>query len=215
MSENHSAPYPPPDFHPAWAPPPAPAPHPVVSRSHLDPRGPPAQDTDFLIIGLFALRLARTLIQSLDHYPERIDDIEWVEYFLGPYDVAYDLAKVTGSAKQAYLDTYPRIAGRMKAQRKYPLCFMALNPVTQQREEALNGRGGLTDVQRLEIINFADAAREWGSTVHVPEREAKRMLELADQRRVADLTKRPDVEVGPPAASHVHVNNSPFDFGRG
>lgn len=111
-----------------------------------DQRGPPPQPpTDFLIIGLFALRLARRLIFDLDPYPERNGDIEWLDSFLMPYTTSYDLAKVIGSTKRIYLQTYPEIVARMKAQRRYPLGFMALNPVAPQRREALSRRGGLTD----------------------------------------------------------------------
>lgn len=45
-------------------------------------------------------------------------------------------------------------------------------------------------VERLHIIDFCDAAGEWGSTVPIPAREAERMIELADQRRIADLGDR-------------------------
>jgi hypothetical protein len=45
-------------------------------------------------------------------------------------------------------------------------------------------------VERLEIIDFCDAAGEWGSTVPIPTREADRMIELADQRRIMDLDDR-------------------------
>jgi len=41
--------------------------------------------------------------------------------------------------------------------------------------------------QRLAIINFSDAAFEWGSMVPLPAREAERMLELAAQRCIADF----------------------------
>jgi len=41
--------------------------------------------------------------------------------------------------------------------------------------------------ERLDIIDFCDAAAEWGSTVPIPAREADRMIELANQRRIADL----------------------------
>lgn len=47
----------------------------------------------------------------------------------------------------------------------------------------------------MEIIDFSDAAREWGSTVPIPEPEAQRMMELAGQRRVADLERRLGVDV--------------------
>lgn len=45
--------------------------------------------------------------------------------------------------------------------------------------------------ERLAIVDFCDAAGEWGSTVPIPAREAGRMVELAYQRRVAVLTERP------------------------
>jgi hypothetical protein len=45
-------------------------------------------------------------------------------------------------------------------------------------------------VERLDIIDFSDAAGEWGSIVPIPEREANRMIELAEQRQIADLDSR-------------------------
>jgi hypothetical protein len=42
----------------------------------------------------------------------------------------------------------------------------------------------------LDIIDFCDAAGEWGSILPIPAREADRMIELADQRRIADLDER-------------------------
>jgi hypothetical protein len=48
--------------------------------------------------------------------------------------------------------------------------------------------------ERLDIIDFSDAAGEWGSVVPIPEREAKRMIELAEQRRIADLESRQPFE---------------------
>jgi hypothetical protein len=41
--------------------------------------------------------------------------------------------------------------------------------------------------ERLDIIDFCDAAGEWGSIVPIPAREAERMIELANQMRIADL----------------------------
>lgn len=35
------------------------------------------------------------------------------------------------------------------------------------------------------MIDFCDAASEWGSIVPLPAQEASRMVELADQRRIA------------------------------
>jgi hypothetical protein len=45
-------------------------------------------------------------------------------------------------------------------------------------------------VERVDIIDFCDAAGEWGSVVPIPAKEADRMIELAEQRRVADLEER-------------------------
>jgi hypothetical protein len=42
-------------------------------------------------------------------------------------------------------------------------------------------------VERLDIINFCDAAGEWGSILPIPAHEAERMVELADRRKIADL----------------------------
>jgi hypothetical protein len=39
----------------------------------------------------------------------------------------------------------------------------------------------------LDIIDFCDAAGEWGSIVPIPAKEAERMIELAEQRRIADV----------------------------
>jgi hypothetical protein len=56
--------------------------------------------------------------------------------------------------------------------------------------EFSNTRADEAIVERLAVIDFCDAAAEWGSTVPIPEREAERMIELADQRRIADLEER-------------------------
>ncbi|KAA8623005.1 hypothetical protein PtrSN002B_008605 [Pyrenophora tritici-repentis] len=45
----------------------------------------------------------------------------------------------------------------------------------------------MTDLERLDIIDFCDAVDEWGSTIPIPAREAERMMELANERRIADL----------------------------
>lgn len=38
--------------------------------------------------------------------------------------------------------------------------------------------------ERLEMIDFSDAALEWGSVVQLPSSEMGRMVELAEGRRV-------------------------------
>jgi hypothetical protein len=42
-------------------------------------------------------------------------------------------------------------------------------------------------VERLSIIDFCDAAGEWGSILPIPAHEAEKMVELADRRKIADL----------------------------
>ncbi|RMZ70420.1 hexose transporter [Pyrenophora seminiperda CCB06] len=186
--------------HPTYRPsaPPYPShrrPSPPTYPTHRRPSPPlPEPFPDFLIIGLFALRLTRRLIGKLDYYPERTADVTWLTNFLAPFDPTYELAKVSGPRKDDYVRTYQSIIRRMKRQPKYPMHFMQMNPdpCTQRRRdgevEAANMR--ISDdmlAERLDIINFCDAAGEWGSIVPIPAHEADRMLELADRRRVADL----------------------------
>lgn len=38
----------------------------------------------------------------------------------------------------------------------------------------------------IDIIEFVDAASEWGSVVRIPAQEAKRMEYLANARRIAE-----------------------------
>lgn len=40
------------------------------------------------------------------------------------------------------------------------------------------------------MINFSDAALEWGSVVLLPADEMARMIALGDQRRIADIDER-------------------------
>ncbi|XP_014562353.1 hypothetical protein COCVIDRAFT_84028 [Bipolaris victoriae FI3] len=154
---------------------------------------PPPPAPDFIIVGLFALRLVKGLIEGLDYYPGRDADIIWLMNFLAPFSDDYALAKISGRQKDDYLQMYPAVISRMKKQPRYPIRFMQMNPdqsmyqsrqrgVAEQPEE-------MTDVKRLEIIDFCDAASEWGSSVPIPACEAERMIELAGQRRIADLKR--------------------------
>ncbi|EUC30421.1 hypothetical protein COCCADRAFT_39332 [Bipolaris zeicola 26-R-13] len=154
---------------------------------------PPPPAPDFIIVGLFALRLVKRLIGGLEYYPGRDADIIWLMNFLAPFSDDYALAKISGRQKDDYLQMYPAVISRMKKQPRYPIRFMQMNPdqsmyqsrqrgVAEQPEE-------MTDVKRLEIIEFCDAANEWGSSVPIPAREAERMIELAGQRRIADLER--------------------------
>ncbi|CBX98568.1 hypothetical protein IAQ61_007805 [Plenodomus lingam] len=174
----------------------SPAP-PADPPQHLRSAAQPAPD--FLIVGLFALRLAKQLIQGLDRYPGRETDLAWLEHFLSAYHVDYALAKISGPRRDNYVVTYRNIVSRMKRQPRYPVRFMEMNPDLsaqwhQSRREEYER--GMSDAERLAVINFSDAAGEWGSTVSIPAREADRMIELADQRRVADLDSRPESGAG-------------------
>ncbi|KAF1927550.1 uncharacterized protein M421DRAFT_41788, partial [Didymella exigua CBS 183.55] len=159
----------------------------AAPRSALFAPEPAPPRSDFLIIGLFTLRLALRLIASLPAYDTRATDMTWLQTFLAPYDSAYDLAKISGAAKAEFLDAYPKLLARMKRQDKYPEVFMAMNPTVLPRRRALVGKGGMGDAERREIVDFVDAATEWGSTVPVPRDESENILKMADWRLVADL----------------------------
>ncbi|KAG9193573.1 hypothetical protein G6011_03608 [Alternaria panax] len=159
---------------------------------HLPCRPSPLpQAPEVLIIGLFALRLTKRLIESLDYYPGRDADIIWLVNFLAPYHNNYELAKISGSRRGDYLAMYQSIVSRMKKQSKYPMQFMQMNPnqsIQQARRRSEVGQSrDMTDAERIDIIDFCDAAGEWGSILPIPANEAKRMVELADGRRIADL----------------------------
>jgi hypothetical protein len=88
---------------------------------------------DFLIIGLFALRLTQRMITSLPDYTHRASGLNWLSDFVSLYDPAYDLAKITGGMRADFLDNYPRIVSRMKRQDRFPMRFMAMNPLVRER----------------------------------------------------------------------------------
>ncbi|RYO59768.1 hypothetical protein AA0113_g7535 [Alternaria arborescens] len=153
---------------------------------------PPISAPEFLIIGLFALRFTERLIVSLDYYPGRDADIIWLVNFLAPYPNDYKLAKISGSHRDDYLAMYQNIVSRMKRQPKYPVRFMQMNP-DPSMQQARQGREmerprEMTD-ERSDIVDFCDAAAEWGSMLPIPVHEAEKMVELADRRRIADVDK--------------------------
>jgi hypothetical protein len=104
-------------------------------------RSPSRPQPEFLIVGLFALRLAKRLIEGLDNYANRDPDITWLTNFLAPYPPEYGLAKTSGVRKADYIATYREIVSRMKKQPRYPMRFMQMNPdrSMQQRQQ---GRAG-------------------------------------------------------------------------
>jgi hypothetical protein len=102
---------------------------------------PPLPNPDFIIIALFALRLAKRLIEGLEYYPGRDADIIWLVDFLAPFSSNHSLAKISDRQKDDYLHTYPSIVSQMKKQPRYPIRFMQLNPdqsmyLSRQRGEA-------------------------------------------------------------------------------
>ncbi|KAL1592101.1 hypothetical protein SLS59_009983 [Nothophoma quercina] len=151
----------------------SPAPQPLLQQAPGFERLP--APPSFLVINLFTLRLAFKLIQGLDYYAERFEDLNWIAKFLEIYHPGYDLAKLTGERWRKYLAKYPDIVRRMK----------------RQKREVIRKRGGMTDNDRIEIANFVEAAHEWGSTVLVPKSEFGRMKVLTSGRLVADDKREP------------------------
>ena len=100
---------------------------------------PPISAPEFLIIGLFALRLTKRLVVSLDYYPGQDADIIWLINFLAPYPNDYKLAKISDSRRDDYLAMYQNIVSRMKKQPKYPVRFMQMNP-DPSMQQARRGR---------------------------------------------------------------------------
>ena len=121
----------------------SPAPQPLLRPAPGFERLP--APPSFLVINLFTLRLAFKLIQGLDYYAERVEDLNWIAKFLEIYHPGYDLAKLTGERWRRYLAKYPDIVRRMKRQKSYPKIFMALHPGTPECREVIRKRGGMTD----------------------------------------------------------------------
>ena len=112
---------------------PNPPPRPDVGRvpsslPRVPARSPQSPATDFIVIALFALRLAKRLIEGLEYYPGRDADIIWLVDFLAPFSNDYSLAKISGWQKDGYVHTYPCIVSRMKKQLRFPIRFMQMNP---------------------------------------------------------------------------------------
>jgi hypothetical protein len=93
---------------------------------------------EFLIVGLFALRLTKRMIEGLEYYPGRDADVIWLVSFLAPFRNEYALARIAGPRKEDYLATYQSIVSRMKKQPRYPMRFMQMNP-GQSMQQARRG----------------------------------------------------------------------------
>jgi len=131
MHHQYRLPYPPPDI--------TPTPTSSSSRPHtiLPQQDPPDSHSPFLIISIFALRLANQLIHSLVPYPEQVHDTTWLTTFLAPYAAHHALAKIAGQRQEDYESRYQKIVARMKRQPQYPVCFMRLNP--DRRDDGQRG----------------------------------------------------------------------------
>lgn len=124
---------------------------PQASSSRSTPRPPRAPD--FLIIGLFALRLAKRLIEGLEPYSHRDADVSWLRDFLMPYPAGYALAKISGHRKDEYVAMYQDIVSRMRKQPRYPMRFMQMNPDPSLRREGREGLvGEMTDRESYAIL---------------------------------------------------------------
>jgi hypothetical protein len=106
--------------------------------SSARPLSPPSPHPEFLIVGLFALRLTKRLIQGLEYYPGRDDDIAWLANFVAPYPIEFALAKISGQRKEDYTATYQDIVSRMKRQSRYPVRFMQMSPDQPMRHQQVS-----------------------------------------------------------------------------
>jgi hypothetical protein len=130
----------------------------IVRSSRTTTAGPLALPTrpayEFLIIGLFALRLTKRMIEGLEYYPRRDNDIVWLTKFLAPYSHELALAKIYGLRKEDYIATYQDIISRMKRQPRYPLRFMQMNPdhcTRQQQNSRMSERKTSTEMTDGEL----------------------------------------------------------------
>ncbi|KAL5392296.1 hypothetical protein DPSP01_000811 [Paraphaeosphaeria sporulosa] len=90
--------------------------------------GPPPRP-EYLIVGLFALRLTQHLIMRLDPYAGIDAALRWLEAFLRSYDASFDLAKLKDPRSiEDYVRMYPGIVRSMIKQPKYRRVFMDMDP---------------------------------------------------------------------------------------
>ncbi|KAF2452210.1 hypothetical protein P171DRAFT_347218 [Karstenula rhodostoma CBS 690.94] len=141
----------------------------------------PPPRPQYLIIGLFALRLTQHLIMYLNPYAGSDTALRWLDAVLRSYDTRYALAKLKDRRSiEDYVRVYPGIVRSMIRQPKYRSVFMGMNP-----NQNVEGRE-LSDEELQAMIDFADAAGEWGSVVSLPSKYAQRMEQLANARSMAE-----------------------------
>lgn len=97
------------------------------TRTHESGEQPQARP-EFIIIGLFGLRIAREFLTHRDAHPERNTDIAWINNFLQPYPSYFALDKIKDCRMDDYAFTYPKIASRFTRQPKYRRLFERMNP---------------------------------------------------------------------------------------
>ncbi|KAL5401232.1 hypothetical protein PMIN03_011686 [Paraphaeosphaeria minitans] len=108
------------DALPQEAPPRQPTPAPFT--------GPPPRP-EYLIVGLFALRLTHHLILCLDPYAGSDAAVHWLEAFLRSYHTSFALAKLKDPRSiEDYVRMYPVIVRSMIKQPKYRKVFMDMDP---------------------------------------------------------------------------------------
>lgn len=111
------------DALPQQPPPRVPTPFP---STHRPPR------PEYLIVGLFALRLTQHVLLHLDAYPGRDIALRWLESFLAPYAAHFALAKLRDPRTiDEYVRVYPGIVRCMIKQPKYRRVFMDMDPDRQ------------------------------------------------------------------------------------
>lgn len=89
----------------------------------------PPSRPEYLVIGLFALRITKRLVQQLDPYDGHGADLNWLKRFLQPYRAEHALAKLTDArAIDDYVRNYPAMVRRMIKQPRYRRVFMDMNP---------------------------------------------------------------------------------------
>jgi hypothetical protein len=139
-------------------------PPPIAYGTASTPSAPPIEatppDPEFLIIGLFALRLTERLIESLENYPGRDADMAWIANFLAPYSSEYALAKISGPRKEDYLSTYQDIVSRMKKQPRYPMRFMQMNPDRSIQQRMARSEAAREDLRDMTDRTLVASAHE-------------------------------------------------------
>ncbi|PSN70485.1 hypothetical protein BS50DRAFT_488375, partial [Corynespora cassiicola Philippines] len=135
----------------------------------------------FTIIGLFAFRLAKKLMEALYPYVGRDEDLVRIAEFLANYHESFSLAKISGSRLDNYVHTYPAIVSWFRKRDNYPDRYMDFSPdynvIARPPTNII-----LSACRRGPIMEFADAACGWGSTVLIPAHQANHIILMMEGR---------------------------------